>query len=544
LARPLTAANVDTWLRDWTALSELVGETQTRLEVAVAVNTEDKEANRRFHAFLDTLLPAARLADQKLADKLLATGLEPHGFDLPLRKLRVEAQLFREANLPLMTEEQKLNTEYYRIAGAQTVQWQGQEVTVEALRPVYQERDRAKREHAWRLANARQLADRPALNELWARYLVLRRQMAANAGFPDYRAYRWQQLLRFDYTPQDCATFRQAIAEVVVPAVERLNEERRQLGLDRLRPWDLDVDITGQPPLRPFADVADLESKVATILGHVDARLSEQFRMMCDEGLLDLDNRKGKAPGGFCTYFPQAQRPFIFMNAVGIQQDVEVLLHEIGHAVHDFAASALPYAQQREVGMEFGEVASMAMELLGAPYLSAESGGFYSPQDTARARIEQMEGILRFLPYVALVDGFQHWVYAHPDAAADPAQCDAEWSALRLQFMPGIDWSGLEAELAAGWQQKLHIFCEPFYYVEYGLAQLGAIQVWRNALRDQAEAVARYRQALALGGTASLPELYQAAGARFAFDAAAVGEAVALLERTRAEQAAALHESN
>jgi oligoendopeptidase F len=366
--------------------------------------------------------------------------------------------------------------------------------------------------------------------------LDVRRQLAANAGSPDYRAYRWQQLLRFDYTPEDCAAFHEAIEREVVPAAERAYERRRQrLGLAALRPWDLDVDARGRAPLRPFTQVADLEARCAAILDRVDPELGGQFAVMRREGLLHLDNRKGKAPGGYCTAFPLAERPFIFMNAVGLHDDVNTVLHEAGHAFHDFhifGARDLPYHQQWEIGMEIAEVASMSMELLAAPYLPASEGGFYTDQDAARARVEHLESILYFWPFMAVVDAFQHWAYTHPDDAADAANCDATWSGLWCRFMSGVDWSGLADEMADGWRQRLHIFQVPFYYVEYGLAQLGAVQVWRNALSDQAGAVAAYRQALALGGTAALPDLYAAAGARFAFDAPTLREAVTLIEQT------------
>jgi oligoendopeptidase F len=256
------------------------------------------------------------------------------------------------------------------------------------------------------------------------------------------------------------------------------------------------------------------------------------------EQMLDLGNRKGKAPGGYCTFFPVAERPYIFMNAVGVQEDVNTLLHEAGHAFHVFHVfdgDGLPYHQQWDVGMEFAEVASMSMELLAAPYLPSHAGGFYSDQDAARARVEHLEGILRFWPYMAVLDAFQHWAYTHPDAAAQPANCEATWSGLWRRFMPGVDWSGLEDELADGWRQKIHIFQVPFYYVEYGLAQLGAAQVWRNSLSDRAGAVERYRYALSLGCTQNLPGLYAAAGVRFAFDAATLGEAVELIEQTIGE---------
>jgi len=288
----------------------------------------------------------------------------------------------------------------------------------------------------------------------------------------------------------------------------------------------------GREPLRPFVDTHQLEQGVATMFEHLDPQLGAYFALMRGEGLLDLENRKNKAPGGYCTEFLIAKRPFIFMNAVGLHEDVQTLLHEGGHAFHVFESAHWPYIQQLQVGMEFNEVASTAMELLAAPYLPRDRGGFYSQAEAARARIEHLEGMLLFWPYMAVVDAFQHWVYENHDAASDPSNCDAQWAELCQRFMPGVDWEDLEEVMKTGWQRKQHIPQTPFYYVEYGLAALGAVQVWRNALRDEAGAVAAYRRALSLGGTLPLPQLYAAAGARFAFDETTLAEAVEVIQET------------
>jgi oligoendopeptidase F len=525
--------HVEAWLLDWTRLANLIQETYARLYVATTVNTTDARAEERFQAFLDNVLPPARASEQKLKEKLLRSGLKPAGFEIPLRNMQTEADLFRTENLPLLSEEQKLNTRYDQIIGAQTVFWEGKELTLLQLFPVLQDTDRNKRERVWRLGAERQLADRQAINDLWAELLAVRLKIAANAGMPDYRAYRWREMLRFHYSPQDCLSFHQAIEAVVVPAVEKIYEKRRRrLGVERLRPWDLEVDPLGRPPLRPFQSIDELEEGTQRIFNRVDPQLGAYFQIMRQEGLLDLDNRKGKAPGGYCIEYPVARRPFIFANLVGLHNDVQTLLHEGGHAFHAFESSHLPYYQQLQVPPEFAEVASMGMELLAAPYLAAAEGGFYSEKDAARARLEHLESSICFWPYMAVVDAFQHWVYQHPNQAAHPEQCDAQWGALWQRFMRGQDWSGLEDEMVTGWQRKLHIHQSPFYYVEYGLAQLGAMQVWRNALQDQVAAVKAYRQALSLGCTIGLPELYRVAGAKFTFEAQTLGEVVRLAEET------------
>lgn len=530
-ARDLTAANVTEFLLDWSRLAECFIETYNRRYVASTINTADKDAEQAYKDFMDNLFPKAMSAEQTFKEKLLASGLQPEGFEIPLRNMRAEADLFRQENLPLLAEEQKLNQEYEHIIGAQTVEWEGKELTVTQLRPIYFETDRPRREKAWRLAAQRQLADRQAINELWVRHLELRLKIAANAGKPDYRAYRWQQQLRFDYTPADCRTFHDAIEKAVVPAAQRIYARRRKaLGLQTLRPWDLNVDPLGRAPLAPFKTVDELISKTHTIFKQVDPQLGEHFGTLIREGLLDVENRKNKAPGAYCTDYSVIRRPFVFENAVGLHDDVQTLLHEGGHAMHVFETAPIKFTQQLNIPMEFAEVASMAMELLAAPYLESKYGGFYTPAEAARARIEHLEGNLLFWPYMAVVDAFQHWVYENPQKALDPANCDTAWAEQWRRFMDGVDYSGFEDVLVTGWHRKLHIHEIPFYYVEYGLAQLGAVQVWRNALKDQAGAVANYRKALALGGTVTLPQLFQTAGARLAFDAATLGEAVALME--------------
>jgi oligoendopeptidase F len=535
-AAPLDANTAGDWLAAWTRLSNLLGETYSRLHVATTCDTTDAAAEASFRAFLGGVYPNAMSAEQELKGRLLASGVEPADFGVPLRDMRSEVELFREANLPLLTEERRLGSEYNKLIGAQTITWEGKELTVPQTAPLLQSPDRAVREGVWRLAAERQLADREAINQLWRELLALRLKLAANADLPDYRAYAWRLRKRFDYTPDDCMRFHEAIEAAAVPAAARVYERRaKRLGLGRLRPWDVDGKGVSEEALRPFSGGAELSERGEAVLGRVDEELGEQFATMRREGLLDLDNRKGKAPGGYCTSFPAAGRPFIFMNAVGMAGDVRTLLHEAGHAFHVFATADLPYHQQRAYPIEFAEVASMAMELLAAPYLRKGDGGYYDEREYRRARVEHLEGILTFWPYMAVVDGFQHWAYTNPAAADDPAECDAAWGRLWARFMGAQDWSGLEEARVTGWHRKQHIYRYPFYYVEYGLAQLGAVQVWSNALRDQAGALASYRRALALGGTATLPELFAATGARFAFDTATMQEAVDLIERTIGE---------
>lgn len=527
----LNSATLDHWMTAWSDINRLVSEIHARLAVATTQDTANLEVQNRYNKFLDEIYTPFQVANQALKQQFLASELQPTGFEIPMRNLRVEAEIYRDANLPLLSEEKKLVNEYDGIIGAETVVWDDQEVTPTQLQPVFLNTDRARRENAWRLSMERTLQDRQWLNDLWVTMLDLRSRIASNAGFTDFRAYRWKEFQRFDYTFDDCIHYHDAIEQVAVPAASRIYTKRKErLGLSSLRPWDLNVDPLGREPLKPYQTTGELEAGVANIFHRVDPKLGEYFETMRSLGLLDLDNRKGKAPGAYCNNFDMVRLPFVFENAVGIHADVSTLLHEAGHAFHVFEEANLPYFQQLQVGMEFVEVASMAMELLAAPYLLASEGGFYSEKDAARARIEHLEEAVLFWPYMAVVDAFQHWAYTHTKQALDPCNCDHMWNELWQRFMPGVDWTGLEDALITGWHRKQHIFEVPFYYIEYGLASMGAIQVWRNAQRDPRAATSAYRKALALGGTASIPELYATAGARFAMDAGMLKDVIRLVE--------------
>lgn len=535
LATEITAQNVNDWLKDATSVLNLISEVSQRLDVAMTVDTNDSESEKLFLHFIEDIVPQSRRQEDALNRKLLETGLDVAGMEVALRKIKAQVEIFREENLPLFTELKKLSTEYDKLKGAQTVIWEGEELTLDQMTLVFQDPDRSKREAAFKLVTERQLQDREALNELWVKMFGLRQQVAKNAGFDNFLEYQWKALGRFDYSIEDAHSFHKAIEESVVPAASRLYEERRKkLGLNSLRVWDKDVDISGQPALRPFSAAEELIDGSVRIFQSLNAELAHYVEVMRDEALLDLDNRKGKAPGGYCTYFPIAKRPFIFMNAVGSHDDVQTMLHEAGHGFHAFESSNLDYYWQQDPPMEFCEVASMAMELLAAPYLEKDKGGFYSAAEAARARVEHLSGSIQFWPYMAVVDAFQLWAYSSGQGH-DPEACDEKWGELYERFMQGFDFSGQEDWLATGWHRKLHIYQVPLYYIEYGIAQLGAVQVWGQSLKNPQTALENYRKALALGSTATLPELFQTAGAKLAFDAGTLGEAVALMEKTIGE---------
>ena len=522
------------WLENWSKLRSLLSESINWLYIQKTIDTTNKENEQAFLDYLENVAPYMEVAEQALKEQLLRLDLsDMPDMALVIRNLRDEVDLFREENVPLKTELAKLDNEYDKITGGLKVDWDGEEKNLNQLAALLKNRDRAIRERAWQTMMTLWLGCRDDLNQLYADMLGLRRQLAQNADLPDYRAYAFRDYARFDYTPEDCFTFHKAIETAVVPAARRIYEKKRQrLGLDTLRPWDVDVDTSDNQPLAPYQGQDELIQGSLNILNQVDPVLGRYFAVMAEENLLDLETRQGKALGGYCSTLHLRKRPFIFMNGVGIHDDVQTLLHEAGHAFHVFETDDLPLVWQTDAPMEFCEVASMSMELMAAPYLTKEFGGFYTPSESARARIEHLEGIITFLPYMAVVDAFQHWVYTHPDEATESAACDKTWDELWQRFMPDIVWTGFEAARISGWHRKPHIFGVPFYYIEYGMAQIGALQVWQNAIQDEETAVASYRKALALGGTQTLPNLFETAGVDFRFDTTLLVELVTLIEQT------------
>jgi len=522
------------WLENWSALLSLISEAINWIYIQKTADTTDEKVERAFLDYIENVAPQVQVADQALKERLLNLDLsDMPDMALVVRNLRDEVDLFREENVPLKTELAKLENEYDKLTGSLSTDWDGEEKNLNQLNALLKDKDRAIRERAWKTVMGLWDSRRDDLNQLYADMLVLRRQLADNADLPDYRAYAFREFARFDYTPEDCFTFHEAIETAVVPAARRIFEKKRQrLGLDKLRPWDVDVDTSDAPPLTPYLGQDELIQGSLNILNQVDPALGHHFATMAEENLLDLETRQGKALGGYCMELPVRRRPFIFMNGVGIHDDVQTMLHEAGHAFHVFEGADLPLIWQGNPPMEFCEVASMSMELMAAPYLTKDNGGFYSASEAARARIEHLEGVITFLPYMAVVDAFQHWVYTHPDEAVNSAACDKAWDDLWLRFMPDIDWSGFKEIRMSGWHRKLHIFTVPFYYIEYGMAQIGALQVWQNAIQNEKTAVAAYRKALALGGTQPLPDLFSSAGAEFRFDTVLLAELIILIEQT------------
>lgn len=529
-ASPLSHANAEDWLANWSRLEELVDEAGTLAMVAYTGDTADPEKEKAHLRFSTEIFPQAHEQSVRLSKRLLDLGYMRPGLETTVARFRTDAEIFREENVPLFAELEELSAQYQKIVGGLTVEWEGETKTIPQLQPYLKERDRQLRERAWRIGNEAYLAHHKELAALFDKMFIARTKVAGNAGFTNYQDYAFQSKHRFDYTPADCTRFHDAVERTVVPAVARQLEYRKErLGLDRVRPWDLGVELERVESLRPFDDVTTFVDRAKAIFKRVDPQLGDEFELMAKEGLLDLESRKGKAPGGYCTKLSFRGKPFIFMNAVGVADDVNTLVHEAGHSFHDFAAHKQPLIWQRSPGHEAAELASMSMELLASPYLEKPSG-YYSAEEARSAQIEHLEDILFSLPHIASVDAFQSWIYTSGDGHNADAR-DQAWLEIRSRFERGIDWSGLERERVARWYRQLHIFEYPFYYIEYGIAQMGALQVWRHSLADQANAVRQYRNALALGGTQGLPEIYRTAGARLVFDEETMSELVSLVEK-------------
>ena len=527
----IPAGGAESWLATWSRLEELLGEAATRAMIDYTCDTADPDKESTYLRFSSDIGPKAHEQGVRLARRALTLGILRSDLAITMREFRTDDEIFREGNVPRFAELEELSAAYQKLTGALSVDWNGTPKTIPQLQPYLQSLDRAERERAFRLGADAYLDQRVALARLFDQMFALRSQVATESGFRDFQSYSFRSKYRFDYSADDCSRFHRAVQTTVVPAVERLHAHRqRRLGVAQLRPWDLGVDPDERPALAPFASTTEFTNTAARIFTAVDPELGRRFAQMQHARLLDLESRPGKAPGGYCTGYPATRVPFIFMNAVGVADDVNTLMHEAGHCFHDFEASRQPFIWQRHTGSEMAELASMSMELLVAPYLAVPTG-YYTEGDARRARIEHLEDVLISLAHIASVDAFQAWLYCS-GYGSDAQARDDGWLRIRAEFERGVDWSGLERQRVSRWYRQLHIFELPFYYIEYGIAQLGALQLWRASLQDATDAVQRYRSALALGGTRTLPELYAAAGVRMVFDEETMGELVALVEQT------------
>jgi oligoendopeptidase F len=512
-----THVELERWLLDWSELNAAIDEEGSKRYIAMTCHTDSPEAEKAYLQFVEQIEPQLKPRQFKLAQIFIAHPVRPQlpkaRYEVFDRDTNLHVELFRPENVPLETEEAMLSQQYQKLSGSLTVQFRGEEKTLVQMGRFLEETDRSVRQESWELVANRRLQEVEKIEDIFDQLVKIREQIAKNAGFKNYLEYAFRARGRFDYTPADCVKFHEAIEKEIMPVVRELQAERRsQLGLEKLRPWDLAVDPFNRPPLRPFEQVDGMVANTQKVFNQLDNSLAHGFQQMQDLRLLDLANRKGKAPGGYQSTLSEARLPFIFMNAVGVQRDVETILHEAGHAFHALATRDEDLHAYRGAPIEFCEVASMSMELLGNEFIE----NFYAAPEAKRARRDHLEGIVKIFPWIATVDAFQHWIYSHPGHSR--AERRAAWEQLMDRFGGDVDWSGHEKGRAHLWHRQLHIFLHPFYYVEYGIAQLGALQVWANSKRDKARALSDYKNALALGGSRPLPELFSAAGCRFEFN--------------------------
>jgi len=528
-ARVDSAERLNEWLLDWSELAACIDEVGTTRYVRMTCQTDDAQRKQAYLDFVENLEPKCKPLwheiDKKFVDAGPPDGLPAKRFLVFNRSAHNRVELFRDENVALEVEEAKLEQRYQEMSGAMTAQYDGKEQTLQQLSAYLERTDRSVRQEVYRLSVERRLQDAETLEDVFDELFKLRHRMACNAGLSDYRAYAFKRKERFDYTPDDCLSFHKTIEETCVPLLRKQHEQRQQcLAIDVLRPWDLIVDERGRPPLRPFESPRELVGKCQAIFEGVDPDLGEQFAQMARLGDLDLDSRKGKAPGGYQSTFHESRRPFIFMNAVGMHRDVRTLIHEGGHAFHTIACRHEPLVHYRSAPIEFAEVASMGMEMLALKNYDV----FYEGDDLRRAKRAQLEGVVNVLPWIATIDAFQHWMYTHPEHTRD--QRRQQWLELHQRYGGLEDFGGYEEALARGWQKQLHLFEVPFYYIEYGIAQLGALQVWRNARQNRGRAVSAYRRALALGGSRPLPELFAVADIAFDFSADTLGPLMEMVQ--------------
>ncbi len=515
IQRPLgTVADLETWLRDESELQSAIAGEQARRYVRMTRHTDDEDARQSYLAMEQTVMPHVKVRGNELDERFLASPLlgqlDAARYEVVVRRRRTQQALFRPQNTELQRQEAGLQTRHQEIQGGLTVAFDGAERTLRQLAPYLERQERDVREASWRAGVAARRQRWPQLEQLFDDLVALRTAMARNADHATYTPFRFQELGRYDYDAEACRRLQDAIADCVVPVVRELDRRRAaRLGLPRLRPWDLEVDPEGAAPLRPFTDEAGLIDCCRRLLVRVAPRYGEWLDELGRRGLLDLMSRKGKAPGGYQYQLEDERVPFVFANAAGLHQDVQTLLHESGHAFHSLLCRDLDLLALRDYPIEIAETASMSMELLGLEHLDA----VYGPADARRVRRKHLEGILRTLTWIASIDAFQQWVYADPKHGREDRR--TAWRDIRRRFGGDVDWSGLDDALAMQWIGQDHLFQHAFYYVEYAIAQIAALQVWARYRREPQQALADYEKGLALGGSRPLPELFAATGVRF-----------------------------
>ena len=522
--KELLSRNIDTqqtlekWLKDQSELEAVISEDACWRQIKMTCDTENKALEDAFNFFCmqiqPNIEPYSDALNKKLLNHPLAAGLDIKKYFTYLRSLRKSIELFRAENIPLQAELSVMQQQYGVVTGKMTVSINGQEYTLQQASKFLESNDRNIREEAYRKIQERRLEDKASLSELYNQLIQKRNQQAINAGFANYRDFRFKELGRFDYTKEDCFAFHEAVKQHVLPLVNIIYKKKKEkLGLAVLRPWDLDAEPQGTVPLRPFKTSEELINKSIECFTKLRPFLGDCLKKMQELKHLDLESRIGKAPGGYNCPLAESGAPFIFMNASGQMNDVTTMVHEGGHAVHSFLAHPLELSGFKEYPMEIAEVASMAMELFSMDHWEVF---FSNKEELKRAKEHQLERVITIFPWIAVIDKFQHWVYENPQHTT--AERINNWNAILLEFQDSvIDYSGLENYRSNMWQRQLHLFEVPFYYIEYGIAQLGAIGMWMQFKNDKQKALDNYCTALSLGATLTLTDLYITAGLKFDF---------------------------
>ncbi len=518
--------DLEGWLRDRSELESVIAEDMGWRYIKMTCFTENEEYAKRYQDFVENIqphiAPVSDLLNKKVISSQFVKLIEgKEGYDMMLRNLKKEIELFREANIPLFTKINLETQKYGQLSGAMTVEVEGKEMTLQQAGVMLMDTDRSKRETVYNMISARRLVDKQKFDDLFSKLIELRNQVAVNADFENFRDYMFKSYGRFDYSPQDCFDFHEAIASEVVPLVNTFAEERkRNLRVDQLKPWDKAVDAKGREPLKAFADGKDLTEKAIECFHRLDPYLGQCLAIMNEMGHLDLESRKGKAPGGYNYPLAEIGVPFIFMNATSTLRDMTTIMHEGGHAVHNFLTMDLPLQDFKSPPMEVAELASMSMELISMDHWNIF---FSNEEDLRRAKLEHLEDLIQTLPWVATIDKFQHWIYEHPDHTEEERK--QNWNRIFNEFADSTtDWSGLQENKDYMWQKQLHLYEVPFYYIEYGMAQLGAIAVWRNYRENPKQGLQGYMNALKLGYMKTIPEIYEAANIRFDFSQGYIAE--------------------
>ena len=535
LNRPIASMDdLRQWLKDRSELNAVISEDLGWRYINMTRYTDKEEYSKAYQFFVTQIQPQIAPYSDKLNKKAAASEYlgdleKEEGYDIMVREMRKDIEIFREENIPLFTKIQTETQKYGQVSGAMTVTIDGQEMTLQQAAVQLQSTNRAKREEVYHSISKRRLEDKEKLDELYDTLIELRTEVAQNAGFSNYRDYMFKAMGRFDYGPQDCFNFHGSVQEAVVPMLGTLAAKRKtQLGLDKLRPWDKAVDPQNREALQPFEGGEDLTNKTIECFKRLDPFLGQCLSIMKEMGHLDLESRKGKAPGGYNYPLSEIGVPFIFMNATSTHRDMITILHEGGHAVHSFLTRDLTLTEFKHTPSEVAELASMSMELISMDHWDVF---FDNEEDLKRAKKEHLEQIIETLPWVAVIDKFQHWIYEN--AGHSRQERIGEWNKILNAFSDTLtDWEGLEENKNYLWQKQLHLYEVPFYYIEYGMAQLGAVAVWKNYRANAKEGLQGYMNALKLGYTKSIPQVYAAANIEFNFSKAYIHE---LMQFVRSE---------